>query len=136
MVIEVSFSFIIRFNISIFTIVVDKQGVGNAAALRKYFDGQDALGDIIIERAPSMIFTRPGTVKAWKLYSKSRANSTMMVVRQIGYYDELTVVGMNTIVAPNGKEAVIPVPTADRIRFKAGDMIAWYYWLSPNPTIP
>ena len=127
------------------TIVVGKPAVGNSAIPGishiglKYndFDGPDSLGEIKIERSPSMTFTKPGTVKAWNLYSKSTANITLIVVRPVEGNDlKFTIVGMNDLKAPNGKAAVIPVPTADRIRFKAGDIIAWYYWPSPNPTIP
>ena len=119
-------------------IVAGKPVVGNAAIPGKgFFDGSNSLGEIKIERSSSMIFTRPGMVKAWNLYSKSAAKITMMVVRPVeGSELKFTIVGMNDLKAPNGKAAVIPVESANRIRFKAGDMIAWYYWLSPNPTIP
>ena len=84
-----------------------------------------------------MIFPRPGTVTAWKLYSKSTANITMMVVRPVTGTDyDFTLVGVNAIKAPNDSMAVIPVAIADRISVEAGDMIAWYYMPGSRPTIP
>ena len=84
-----------------------------------------------------MTFKSPGTIRAWMLYSISESDITMMVVRPVrGSETKLTIVGMNVIKTPNGKAAIIPVPMADRIIVKAGDIIAWYYMPGSNPTIP
>ena len=91
-----------------------------------------------MQNAPSMIFTRRGTVWAWKLYANAPANVTMMVIRPIigTGYENYTLVGMNVIKAPNDELAVIPVAAADRISVEVGDMIAWYYMPGSRPTIP
>ena len=100
-------------------------------------DNPSSMNYLYIEDSPAMRFNRPGTIKAWNLYSTSAANIKMMVVRpyedMIGIF---TVVGINSIRTPNGTAAIIPVPTADRIRVEARDVIAWYYMPGSNPTIP
>ena len=83
-----------------------------------------------------MTFDKPCTVRAWQLYSNSAADISMMVVRPVAGSDtEFTVVGMNPMKVPKGKSPVMTVATADRIRVRAGDIIAWYYMPGSEPSV-
>ena len=111
--------------------------VGNAAEPGRDRDHSNSNEEIKIERSFSMTFTRPGIVRAWKLYSNSAVDISLMIVRPVAGSDlDFTVVGMNKVKAPNRKAAIIQVATADRISVEVGDIIAWYYMPGADPTIP
>ena len=123
--------------LSVLILVLGEPYIGHGAVNQSTVDKPGEINYMYMERSSAMTFNRPGTVKAWKLYSKSTADITMMVIRLVAGSDtKFTVVGMNVLKAPNGKAAVIPVATADRISVRPGDRIAWYYMPGSNPSIP
>ena len=84
-----------------------------------------------------MTFTRSGSIRAWKLYSTSKADIKMMVVRPVtGSDTKVTIVGENVLTLPAAKTDVHTIAPFDRINVQAGDIIAWFYLSGSDPTIP
>ena len=125
------------FLLSVVTLVLGEPGIGHQAVVRKNVDNRNNINYTYIECSPSMTFTKSGSIKAWRIYSNSPANITLMVARPLeGSDNRFTVVGITGITTTNGKRDFEIIPESDGIRVNAGDVIAWYYVPGSYPSIP